>query len=495
MSENVRSAQIVVHGHFYQPPRENPWTGRIDPQPDADPFPDWNQRVHAECYRPNAFVKISGPEGARVVNNFEMLSFNVGPTLIGWIKVEHPDTYRRIIEADEKSRVHRGHGNAMAQAYHHTILPLSPPRDVRTQVRWGLIDFETHFGRRANGIWLPETAASDHVLAELIDAGVGFTVLAPWQASNWREEGGQWLDARSNPIDVRYPHVYRHPDGSDRSITLFFYDAEIARAIAFERGISSAEHFARMFAERAAANGTLVHAATDGETYGHHHKFGELGLAYGLHVEAPGRGLQPTNYAAYLAHSPARREVRIVEGEGTSWSCAHGVGRWKRNCGCHTGGRPGWNQKWRGPLRTALEIVRDSSDASFARLGRTLLRDPWGARDRYVHVLLGEVAAEDFVRSEAARSLQATEVEQAKKLLELQNMSMSMFTSCGWFFNDIAGVETVQILRYAARTLEILIELDEYAPVDSFLGALASARSNDPAKGTGLDIFTRIKSN
>ena len=493
MSKDMRSAEIVVHGHFYQPPRENPWTGQIDPQPDAGPFRDWNERVFAECYRPNAFVEIGSPEGERMVNNYEVMSFNVGPTLLGWIKDAHPETYRRIILADETSRIQRGYGNAMAQAYHHTILPLSPPRDVRTQIAWGLADFEAHFGRRAEGMWLPETAASDHVLAELMDAGVEFTILAPWQGANWREEGGEWVDARHSPVDVRYPHIYRHPDGSERSMTLFFYDADIARAIAFERGISSAETFARMFADRAASNGTLVHAATDGETYGHHHKFGELGLAYGLHVEAPGRGLEPTNYAAYLARNPVRREVHIVEGEGTSWSCAHGVGRWKRNCGCSTGGRPGWNQKWRGPLRDALEIVRDSADASFARAGRLLLRDPWGARDRYVHVLMGEIAAEDFVQTEASRSLQTAEVERSKKLLELQAMSMSMFTSCGWFFNDLAGVETVQILRYAARALEILIELDEYAPVDAFLGTLASARSNDPAEGSGLDIFTRIK--
>ena len=493
MSKDMQAAPIVVHGHFYQPPRENPWTGRIDPQPDAGPFRDWNERVYAECYRPNAFVRIGSPEGERVVNNYEVLSFNVGPTLLGWIKRAHPRTYTRIIEADRTSRIHRGYGNAMAQAYHHTILPLSSRRDVRTQILWGLADFQAHFGRRAEGMWLPETAASDHVLTALIDAGVEFTILAPWQAANWREEGGDWVDARSNPVDVRYPHLYRHPDGSGRSMTLFFYDAEIARAIAFERGISSAEHFAGMFAERISSNGTLVHAATDGETYGHHHKFGELGLAYGLHVEAPGRGLEPTNYAAYLARNPARREVRIVEGEGTSWSCAHGLGRWKRNCGCATGGRPGWNQKWRTPLRTALEIVSDSADASFARHGRTLLRDPWGARDRYVNVVLNEISAGDFVQSESMRPLRSNEVERAVKLLELQNMSMSMFTSCGWFFNDVAGVETVQILSYAARALESLIELDEPAPVDSFLGTLASARSNDPAQGTGLDVFTRIK--
>jgi alpha-amylase/alpha-mannosidase (GH57 family) len=490
----MQAAQMVVHGHFYQPPRENPWTGQIDPQPDAAPFRDWNERVYAECYRPNAFVHLGSSEGERVVNNFEALSFNIGPTLLGWIKGAHPETYQRIIEADRTSRRQRGYGNAMAQAYHHTILPLSSPRDVRTQILWGLADFEAHFGRTALGMWLPETAASDHVLAALIDAGVGFTILAPWQAANWRDDEGEWGDARTNPVDVRLPHLYRHPDGSERSITVFFYDAEIARAIAFERGTSSAEQFAGMFADKMPSNGTLIHAATDGETYGHHHKFGELGLAYGLHVEAPGRGLEPTNYAAYLARNPARREVRISEGEGTSWSCVHGVARWKRNCGCSTGGEAGWNQKWRTPLRTALEIVRDSADTAFARAGRMLLRDPWGARDRYVHVLLEEIAPEDFIQSEASRALQVEDVERAVKLLELQNMSMSMFTSCGWFFNDLAGVETVQIMRYAARALELLIELGEHAPVDSFLGTLAMARSNDPAEGSGLDIFTRIKS-
>jgi alpha-amylase/alpha-mannosidase (GH57 family) len=487
--------QIIVHGHFYQPPRENPWTGAIDPQPDATPFRDWNERVYAECYEPNAFVRMDSPSGDVVVNNFESMSFNVGPTLLDWIKKTHTETYDRIIEADAISLARRGHGNAIAQAYHHTILPLSPPRDVRTQIAWGIADFRHHFGRTPEGMWLPETAANDDVLDALIEAGVGFTILAPWQAANWRaDDDGDWLDSREHPIDTRVAYTYRARRLRERSIALFFYDADIARAIAFESGVSSAETFAEMFARKSGPRGTVVHAATDGETYGHHVKFSELGLAYGLLAEAPKRGLEPTNYAAWLADNPPRHEVRVSEGEGTSWSCAHGVGRWKRNCGCSTGGGEGWNQIWRAPLRSALEIVRDAADDAFGRIGRTLLKDPWGARDRYIHVVLGESSPEDFVKSEAVRSLPVEDVDRAIHLLEMQRFSMSMFTSCAWFFNDLAGIETVQIMRYAARVLEMLIEAGQHAPVDAFLSALAIAHSNDPEKGSGVNIFLGLKS-
>jgi alpha-amylase/alpha-mannosidase (GH57 family) len=480
---------IVVHGHFYQPPRENPWTGAIDAQPSAAPFHDWNERVHAESYRPNSLANIITPGGERTVSNYERMSFDIGPTLFQWLERVHPETYRRILEADRNSVRRLGHGNAMAQAYHHTILPLSPTHDVRTEVRWGLADFEHRYGRAARGMWLPETAANDGVLAVLIEEGVAFTVLAPWQARLWREEGGEWNDVAQRPLDVTRPYRYHHPDGSGRALMLFFYDADIARAIAFERATSSAEHLIGLFASRAPADCGVVHAATDGETYGHHHTFGDIGLAYALFVAAERRGLEATNYAAHLDACPPRHEVRIVPGEGTAWSCAHGVGRWTRDCGCHTGGQEGWNQEWRAPLRAALEVVKAAADDTFERAGRELFADPWAARDDYVRVVIGAEGLEDLLARHAAGPGARRDAGRARALLELQRHAQAMFTSCAWFFSDISGIETVQILRYAARTLELLGALGQPAPEPAFLAALENAKSNEPEAGTGADIF------
>lgn len=502
------AARIVVHGHFYQPPREDPRTGQIDVQPSAAPAHDWNERVHSECYRPNAFARIPAPvdapttepleattgqtEDSVVVNNFEKLSFDVGPTLLSWMEEADPETYARIIEADAASALRLGHGNAMAQAYHHTILPLSPVRDIRTQVRWGLADFRRRFGREAEGMWLPETAANDDVLSVLIEEGVRFTILAPNQARAWQDAGGEWIDARLEPVDTRVPYRYLHRDRSGRALTLFFYDGELSRRIAFERLGSSAERFVNEFESRWGSDEQVVHAATDGETYGHHHVFTDLGLAYALFVEAEQRDLEVTNYASYLEKFPPEREASIWRGEGTSWSCAHGVGRWTRDCGCHTGGEEGWDQRWRGPLRHALDILRAAADETFERLGTGVLNDPWAARDRYVEVVIGRVPIEEFIAEESSGPVGQEEAERIHDLMELQANSMSMYTSCGWFFSDIGGIETVQILRYAARTIELLEALDQPTPEAAFIAALERAESNDPDKGTGADIYLGI---
>jgi alpha-amylase/alpha-mannosidase (GH57 family) len=470
------AARITVHGHFYQPPRENPWTGHVEVQPGAAPYPDWNARVHAESYEPNTRVDIGG---RGVVNNFEKLSFNVGPTLLEWMKDADPETYSRIVGAD--------HGNAIAQAYHHTILPLSPVRDIRTQVRWGLRDFRHRFGRRSRGIWLPETAADDRTVDVLIEEGVEFTILAPGQARWWREPDGGWVDLADEPLDTTVPYRCEHSDGSGRYVTLFFYDGGISHAIAFDGAARSAEGLIDLFEARSSDGCRLVHSATDGETFGHHHKFGDIGLAYALHVEAPGRGLKVVSYADVLEDCPAERWVRLPAG-GTSWSCAHGVGRWKEDCGCSTGGEPGWSQKWRGPLRRALEVVRQAADEAYERAGREVFTHPWGARDRYVDVVCGAADPGEFVAKE---SLPGAATAQAGTLLELQRNALSMFTSCGWFFNDLAGIETVQVLLYAARTMDLLVELGAPSPEERFLSILAEAQSNDPSEGSGAEIFER----
>ncbi|HEY7875986.1 MAG TPA: DUF3536 domain-containing protein [Actinomycetota bacterium] len=479
--------QIAVHGHFYQPPRDNPWTKEIDPQTSAAPFPNWNERVHAEAYRPNAFARIPSENGERVVNNFERLSFDVGPTLMQWMERADAETYREIVRADEVSRERLGHGNALAQAYHHTILPLGSMRDARTQVRWGLADFRHRFGRDAAGMWLPETAADDATLGVLIDEGVAFTILAPGQGAAWRELGGDWRAVEDESLETRVAYRYEHRDGSGRSLAVFFYDGDISHSIAFGDAGSSAERFVDLFAARV-VDGGLVHAATDGETYGHHHVFTDLGLAYALFVEAEKRDVEVTNYAAFLdAHQP-EREVRLRPG-GTSWSCAHGLGRWKEDCGCSTGGEDGWNQAWRGPLRDALEIVQAAADDAFERVGGRLFADPWAARDDYVRALTGEVSVDHVIGRNASAPLNDAGRAAAQTLLALQESSMSMFTSCGWFFNDVGGIETIQVLRYAARTLELLDELGQPSPQDEFVTMLEQAKSNDPDVGTGADAF------
>ena len=484
---------ITVHAHFYQPPREDPWTGEVPEQPSAAPAHDWNQRVHAESYRPNAFARIPTEDGERIVNNYERLSFNVGPTLLQWMEAADPETYARILEADRAGVARLGHGNAIAQAYHHTILPLSPLRDVRTQVRWGIADFEYRFGRFPEAMWLPETAANDDTLEVLIESGLRYTILAPNQAGYIRDDEGTWIPTQEVGLDTTIAYRYLHRDGSGRSLAIFFYDGAISRAIAFERAGESGEGFVDLFEERA-SEGRLVHAATDGETYGHHHTFSELGLAYALFVEAEARGLEVTNYATFLDEHPAETEVRLIPGEGTSWSCAHGIGRWKEDCGCSTGGEEGWNQAWRGPLRRALEMVRDAADEVFDRLGSGLFADPWAARDGYVEVVIGKTEPDAFLSTIASGPLGGDEARQAHQLLELQRNSMSMFTSCGWFFNDVGGIETLQVLAYAARTLDLLESLGQPGPRDAFLAGLAQARSNDPTIGTGAEIFSSVYS-
>lgn len=485
------AVRIIVHGHFYQPPRENPWTGEIDPQPDAAPFANWNERVHAEAYGPNTAVKIPAPDGEIEVNNFERMSFDVGPTLMAWLESKQPETYRRILEGDRRSIERLGHGNAMAQAFHHTILPLSTVRDIRTQVRWGLTDFRHRFGRHAEGMWLPETAVNDAVLNILIEEGVQFTVLAPHQAWIWREDNGPWRRNTEDPLDTRLPYRFEHTDGSGRSLSVFFYDGDLAKDIAFENLGSSAERYVEAFASRQ-ADGGIVHAATDGETYGHHHKFSDLGLGYALFVEAERRGIRVTNYATELAHATVEREIRLRRNEGTSWSCSHGVARWMRDCGCSTYGPEGYNQEWRSPLRAGLEVIRWAADEAFAALGRSIFVDPWGARDRYAAVVVGAAGLEDFLESETAGMSDSQALEKARLLLEMQRSAMQMFTSCGWFFYDLSRIESVQILRYAAKTLETLRALGVPLPEDAYLPLLEEAASNDPSEGTAATILQEI---
>jgi alpha-amylase/alpha-mannosidase (GH57 family) len=503
---------LIIHGHFYQPPRENPWTGIIEPQPTAAPFHDWNERIHAECYGPNAFVEL--PNGT--INNYANISFNFGPTLLSWLEQNHPATYQRIIQANEASALkNNGHGNAIAQAYGHAILPLCNERDLSTQIRWGLADFHFRFGREAEAMWLPETACNDRVLDALIDEGLRFVILAPNQAARVRAEVisnhdsrrlgvstgsgsdrvNDWLEVNEQILDTSVPYTRFHRDGSNRSIAVFFYDGPTSRAIAFEKLLTSSSQFVNRLA-LAARGRAMVNFATDGETYGHHFKFGDLCLAHALEEEAPAKYFQITNYAAYLDEHPPEVEVEINSGsndEGTSWSCVHGVGRWIRNCGCATGGEPGWSQEWRTPLRQALDYLRDENITHFEATRSDLFIYPWLARDESIALILNQHASrEEFLFHYAGRWLSRDEQHRGLSYLELQRMLLLMYTSCGWFFNDISGIETIQILRYAGRAIDLMDQLGLPSARDRFLEILAEAKSNRSEMGTGADVYRKF---
>ena len=491
--------ELVIHGHFYQPPRENPWTEIVDREQSAHPFHNWSERVHAECYRPNAVARVVDGYGRveGVVNNYARMSFNFGPTLLAWMQGHDPDAYQRILTADRQSvRTNYGHGNAIAQAYNHAILPLCNERDRRTQVRWGLSDFRHRFGRDSESIWLPETACNDATLETLIDEGLRFVILSPHQAERVRPVGGgEWCDVSDGSVDPCVPYSYRHRDGSGRSIAIFFYDGPIARALAFEGLLASSHSFVSRLGQAAGGPGRLVHIATDGESYGHHTRLGERGLAYALLVEAPARGFKLTNYGSFLERHPPTMEVEIKlgpGGEGTAWSCAHGVGRWARDCGCQTGGREEWNQAWRAPLRRALDHLRDEAAGLFADAGSALLRDPWEARDAYGEVVLEPDRRDEWLAGKTRRALDDKERVRALALLELQRNALLMYTSCGWFFTELSGIETVQVLKYAARVLDYMDELGHPSPRARFLEILGEARSNLAEHGNGADVFRRF---
>jgi len=497
---------LIIHGHFYQPPRENPWTGIIEEQPSAAPFHDWNERVHAQCYQPNAFVKISGPTTGQpqTINNYANISFNFGPTLLSWLEQNHPDTWAQILAADRVSAwKHNGHGNAIAQAFGHAILPLCNERDLRTQIRWGLADFRYRFKREAEAIWLPETACDNHVMDALIEEGLHFVILAPHQAARTRpaqhrdrvllsEDARPWEDINDQGIDTSVAYRRAHLDGSQRSIAVFFYDGPASRAIAFDNLLSSSNDLVAAL-RRSAGDKSMISVATDGETYGHHFKFGDLCLAHALEEEAPARDFQITNYAAYLERNPPGFEVEINNGannEGTSWSCVHGVGRWIRNCGCHTGGEPVWNQEWRTPLREALDYLRDENIPHFEATRDRFFIFPWLARDESISLILDRHRSrEQFLFDHAGRWLASDEQQRALTYLELQRMLLLMYTSCGWFFNDISGIETIQILKYAGRGIDLMDQLGLPSVRDRFLEILSEAKSNRTEMGTGADVF------
>jgi alpha-amylase/alpha-mannosidase (GH57 family) len=491
---------ICVHGHFYQPPRENPWLEEIEVQDSAYPFHDWNERIHLECYEPNAVSRLLTSEGFidEIVNNYAKISFNFGPTLLAWMARRHPAAYRRILETDRESAAQRsGHGNALAQVYNHLIMPLANRRDKVTQVVWGLRDFQKRFNRPAEGMWLAETAVDSETLSVLAELGVKFTVLAPHQARAIRPLGkpdAPWQDVSGGRVDPTCAYRWVSPQG--QAVDIFFYDGPISQAIAFEGLLNNGEYLAGRllggFSDQR-RRPQLVHVATDGETYGHHHRFGDMALAYALRKIERDGSVVLTNYGEFLARFPPEWQVEIVE--NTSWSCSHGVERWRSDCGCRIGHHGHWRQAWRGPLRDSLNWLRDTLDRLFEAKAVSHFKEPWAARNAYIDVMVDRNAdaLERFFSQQAARPLAPAERTEALKLLEMQRHGQLMFTSCGWFFDDISGVEGQTVLLFAARALQLAEGfLGHTSLEETFLGRLAKAPSNVPEVGHGAAVYERF---
>ncbi len=494
-----KNIYLTVHGHFYQPPRENPWLESIEKQDSAAPFPDWNARINVECYDPNSVSKIVDDKNQviDIVNNYSYMSYNFGPTLMSWMAVHAPLTYERIIKADAKSvSEHNGHGNALAQVYNHMIMPLANTQDKYTQTIWGIRDFEYRFGRKPEGIWLAETAVDDETLLVLANEGIKFTILSPYQADKFREMGSNnWHDVSWGNIDPARPYRYYIKSNPEKYVDLFFYDGTISRAVAFEELLRDGNKFAKRLQDGVSSCRNfpqLVNIATDGESYGHHTKFGDMALSYLLRVKALQDGFIITNYGEFLEKFPPTCEVEIKQ--ASSWSCFHGVGRWKEDCGCSTGGHGGWNQKWRKPLRNALDYLRDELIKLCEQEGSKYFHDFWNARNKYIDVILdrNELTIKKFFAENTIENLSETDKVYALKLMEIQRQAMLMYTSCGWFFAEISGIEPVQILKYAARAIQLAGEFTDNDYETNFLNILAEAQSNIHGMGNGRDIYNKF---
>ena len=495
---------ICIHGHFYQPQRENPWTGEIEKQFSAEPYHDWNERIYDECYRTNSEAEIINDAGKIVaeVNNYENLSFNFGPTLLAWVRNKHPETYQKIIQADKYSLArHNGHGNAIAMCYNHMIMPLANLNDKITQVKWALADFKHHFGRDSEGIWLPETACNMETVEVLITEGLKYIILDTSQAAFYRKQGDtEWIDVNDNTIDPAKPYKCFSGLYKDKFITIFFYNGPVSKAVAFDDVLVSSQNLLNRINSAAKITGgkpeqQLISVATDGETFGHHKKHAERTLAFFLEVLAPQNDLKIVNYGEYLSQYPPQFEVKIKQGEsgeGTSWSCVHGVKRWKENCGCGGGG--GWSQQWRKPLRESMDWLRDQMIIIYENLGSMLLKDVWKARNEYIELLLNNDSTikDNFFLNNTVKPLAENEKLLALKLLEMQRYSMLMFTSCGWFFSEISGLETVKILEYSARAMEIVKELTGLNLEEEFTKRLSEAKSNIPKYGNGKGVYQQL---
>lgn len=484
---------ICIHGHFYQPPRENAWLEVIEVQDTAHPYHDWNERISAECYAPNTASRILDNKGVikNITNNYSRISFNFGPTLLSWMEQNDREAYEAILEADKESiKRFSGHGSALAQVYNHIIMPLANERDKETQIIWGIRDFIYRFNRYPEGMWLAETAVDIQTLELLAKHNIKFTILAPRQAKAVREIGKEkWTEVRDTTLETRRPYRYNLPSG--KSIALFFYEGNISQGVAFSGLLNDGRKFAHALLDSFDAKSggpQLVHIATDGETYGHHHKYGDMALAFCLDYIERHKQSNLTNYGEFLEKVPPTFEADIHE--NSSWSCVHGIERWRSNCGCNSGGRPGWHQQWRKPLREALDWLRDQLTALYESEASKILKDPWKARNDYISVILkrNDETTRKFLKEHCTQDV---EFNRVFRLMETQRHAMLMYTSCGWFFDEVSGIETTQILQYACRSMQLAGQLQPASLEDQFLKMLEQAPSNIPSIGNGAEVYRK----
>lgn len=483
------SKAICIHGHFYQPPRFDPWLEDVLPEEGAAPEHDWNARITKESYAPLAWARRLDGTGmiTELVNCYAWMSFNFGPTLLRWMELHAPETYTRILEGDRQSLERLGHGNALAQVYHHSIMPLATELDKDLEIAWAVQDFRTRFGREPEGMWLAETAVDLPTLDALAKAGIRFTILAPRQARAILGTDGAFHPVTEDSLDTTRPYLVRLPQG--KSICVFFYDGAVSRAVAFERLLGSGENFwTRLSGFFSVGLGNI---ATDGESYGHHFKFGEMALAYVIQQASEGRdevGL--TNYGAYLAAHPATDEVQIHE--NTSWSCVHGVERWKTHCGCSDGSHPDWVQDWRRPLRRGLNYLKYYADEHFFKRGGAFFRDSGLALREYGLVLAGSESLEAFLERQCLPGLEQAQRTDACRLLLMQRLALAAFSSCAWFFDDIARIEPLNGLTSARRALDLLAATGGPDVEAGFVRVLAEAQSNMRDEWDGAVLWEKM---
>ncbi len=484
---------ICIHGHFYQPPRENAWLEIIEIQDTAHPYHDWNERISAECYAPNTASRILDKVGGvikNISNNYSRISFNFGPTLLSWMEVYDKPTYKAILDADRESvDKFEGHGSAMAQVFNHMIMPLANRRDKETQVIWGIRDFERRFKRKPEGMWLAETAVDTESLEILAEQGIKFTVLAPRQAKAIRGVGQeQWKEVNDQTVDTRKAYRCNLPSG--KSIVLFFYDGNIAQGVAFNGLLYDGKGFAERLLGSFDKDSSpqLVNIATDGETYGHHHKHGDMALAFALDYIEKLPDVDLMNYASFIARFPPDHEAQIIE--NSSWSCVHGIERWRSNCGCNSG-KPGYTQTWRKPLRETLDWLRDALSRIFEEEGGKIFRNPWEARNEYIKIILKRTddKVKRFIKDQATENV---DINKALRLMEMQRHAMLMYTSCGWFFDEISGIETVQVIQYACRAIQLSKQLTDQDLEGEFLVRLEQAPSNMAAYENGANVYRKL---
>ncbi|MCE7864775.1 MAG: DUF3536 domain-containing protein [Bacteroidetes bacterium CHB5] len=492
MSGVVPNKYVCIHGHFYQPPRENAWLEVIELQDSAHPYHDWNERITAECYEPNATSRILNEGGVikNIVNNYARISFNFGPTLLSWMEQYAPETYEAILEADKLSiKNFGGHGSAVAQVYNHMIMPLANRADKETQVMWGIRDFESRFRRKPAGMWLAETAVDTETLEVLAANNIRFTILAPRQARAVRKTGDtEWTEVNERSINTTKPYLCNLPSG--KNIVLFFYEGDISQGIAFNGLLNDGKRFADRLLGALEEGDVpqLIHVATDGETYGHHHKHGEMALAYCLDYIEKGGQARLTNYAQFMELFPPQDEVEIIE--NSSWSCVHGVERWRSNCGCNSG-KPGWHQLWRQPLREALDWLRDRAIEIFEREGAKVLRNPWAARNEYINIVLkrSDENVKRFLKDHAVSEASSNRI---LRILEIQRHAMLMYTSCGWFFDEISGIETTQVMQYACRVIQLASQIGDVDLEPEFIQRLEAAPSNAAQYENGGGVYKKM---